>query len=154
MMSLHKLTAGDGYTYLTRQVAAQDATERGYSSPGDYYAGKGESPGIWAGGGIASLDLEGQVTETQMKNLFGAGLHPDSDRLEAEAIAALPGKGRAVERLHAVNHAVRLGAPFLQIDVDTTWRTGSPPPMRLGVSSMTMTRSGCSGDHDHIETGG
>ncbi len=70
-MSLHKLTAGDGYTYLTRQVAAQDATERGYSSPGDYYAGKGESPGIWAGGGIASLDLEGQVTETQMKNLFG-----------------------------------------------------------------------------------
>ena len=28
-MGLHKLTAGDGYTYLTRQVAVQDATERG-----------------------------------------------------------------------------------------------------------------------------
>ena len=28
-MSLHKLTAGDGYAYLTRQVAAHDGTERG-----------------------------------------------------------------------------------------------------------------------------
>ena len=25
MMSMHKLTAGDGYAYLTRQVAAGDA---------------------------------------------------------------------------------------------------------------------------------
>jgi hypothetical protein len=45
MMTLHKLTAGDGYTYLTRQVAAHDSTERGYSSLGDYYAAKGESAG-------------------------------------------------------------------------------------------------------------
>ncbi len=29
VMSLHKLTAGDGYIYLTRQVAAGDSTERG-----------------------------------------------------------------------------------------------------------------------------
>jgi hypothetical protein len=28
-MSLHKLTAGSGYDYLTRQVAALDATEKG-----------------------------------------------------------------------------------------------------------------------------
>jgi len=44
-MSLHKLTAGDGYTYLTRQVAAADATERGTGSLGDYYTEKGESLG-------------------------------------------------------------------------------------------------------------
>src|SRR4051812_28779565 len=31
-MGLHKLTAGDGYTYLIRQVAALDSTERGFSS--------------------------------------------------------------------------------------------------------------------------
>ena len=30
-MSLHKLTAGSGYDYLTRQVAALDATRRGMS---------------------------------------------------------------------------------------------------------------------------
>ena len=28
-MSIHKLTAGAGYDYLTRQVAALDATEKG-----------------------------------------------------------------------------------------------------------------------------
>lgn len=48
-MTLHKLTAGDGYTYLTRQVAVQDTTERAASSLGDYYAEKGESPGRWWG---------------------------------------------------------------------------------------------------------
>ena len=34
VMTLHKLTAGDGYTYLTRQVAAFDATERGHAGLG------------------------------------------------------------------------------------------------------------------------
>jgi hypothetical protein len=30
-MSLRKLTAGSGYDYLTRQVAALDATEKGHT---------------------------------------------------------------------------------------------------------------------------
>ena len=62
-MTLHKLTAGDGYTYLTRQVAVADSTERGYSSLGDYYAAKGESPGRWTGRGLESLGTAGVVTE-------------------------------------------------------------------------------------------
>ena len=33
-MSLHKLTAGSGYDYLTRQVAALDATEKGHTGAG------------------------------------------------------------------------------------------------------------------------
>ena len=55
VMSLHKLTAGDGYTYLTRQVAAVDSTERGHVGLGDYYSRRGEFPGAWAGGGLAGL---------------------------------------------------------------------------------------------------
>jgi hypothetical protein len=54
-MSLHKLTAGDGYTYLTRQVAAADATDKGHTSLGDYYTQKGESPGVWVGSGLSGL---------------------------------------------------------------------------------------------------
>ena len=46
VMSLHKLSAGDGYTYLTRQVAAADDTNRGRDSLGAYYEQKGESPGL------------------------------------------------------------------------------------------------------------
>jgi hypothetical protein len=44
-MGLHELTAGHRYTYLTRQVAAHDSTERGHASLGDYYSEAGESPG-------------------------------------------------------------------------------------------------------------
>jgi hypothetical protein len=55
VMTLHKLTAGDGYTYLTRQVAAFDATERGHVGLGDYYSQRGESPGRWAGNGLGLL---------------------------------------------------------------------------------------------------
>jgi hypothetical protein len=44
-MSLHKLTAGSGYDYLTRQVAALDATDKGRTWLASYYAERGESPG-------------------------------------------------------------------------------------------------------------
>ena len=77
-MSLHKLTAGDGYTYLTRQVAAADATDKGHTSLGDYYAQKGESPGVWVGSGLSGLDgvdAGEQVSAEQMKALFGEGRH-------------------------------------------------------------------------------
>ena len=52
VMGVHKLTAGDGYTYLTRQVAVHDATDRGHEGLADYYAEKGESPGRWFGAGL------------------------------------------------------------------------------------------------------
>jgi hypothetical protein len=44
-MSLHKLTAGYGYDYLTRQVAALDATEKGHTGLASYYTEQGESSG-------------------------------------------------------------------------------------------------------------
>jgi len=90
VMGVHKLTAGDGYTYLTRQVAAHDATDRGHAGLADYYAEKGESPGRWFGAGLSALNLEvgSQVTEKHMQNLFGEGRHPDAERLEEAAEAA------------------------------------------------------------------
>ena len=142
MMTLHKLTAGDGYTYLTRQVAAHDATERGYSSLGDYYAAKGESPGTWAGNGTAALGLSGEVTEQQMSNLFGGGLHPDAQRLEAEAIAALPRDMRLQEQMRRVNLAVRLGQPFRRMTVDSDWHD------RLANRYQTWNR-----EHQHDPSG-
>ena len=44
-MSIHKLSAGSGYDYLTRQVAALDATEKGHVGLASYYSERGESPG-------------------------------------------------------------------------------------------------------------
>ena len=102
MMTMHKLTVGDGYLYLIRQVAASDSTHRGRPSLDDYYSSKGETPGRWMGRGLASLgqpqgrDLndasvqklwsvaEGShVSEAQMKALFGEGLHPNAEKISA-----------------------------------------------------------------------
>lgn len=83
-MSVHKLSAGDGYTYLTRQVAVADSTSRGGSGLSDYYSAKGESPGRWGGRGLAGVvgvDAGDVVGEAQMRALFGEGLHPDADAL-------------------------------------------------------------------------
>ncbi|MCU1667932.1 MAG: TrwC relaxase [Blastococcus sp.] len=81
-MSLHKLSAGSGYTYLTRQVAAGDVTARGRGSLGGYYAERGESPGVWLGSGLGSLEGGPRpgdpVSEAQMVALFGHGHHPNA----------------------------------------------------------------------------
>ena len=77
-MGLHKLTAGSRYDYLTRQVAALDATEKGHVGLAAYYTERGESPGAWVGSGLAGidgLDAGDPVTAEQMRNLFGCGLH-------------------------------------------------------------------------------
>ncbi|AOY73577.1 DNA primase [Arthrobacter sp. ZXY-2] len=108
---MHKLTAGDGYTYLTRQVAVHDATDRGHAGLADYYAEKGESPGRWFGAGLAALDLEqgSQVTETHMRNLFGEGRHPGAERLENAALDA----GKSVEQAKKSSQLGRVFARYL-----------------------------------------
>ncbi|MDT5024656.1 MAG: hypothetical protein QOE61_1082 [Micromonosporaceae bacterium] len=54
MMTIHKLTAGDGYAYLTRQVASADERRAGQDLAG-YYTATGTPPGRWLGAGIADL---------------------------------------------------------------------------------------------------
>ncbi len=54
-MSIHKLTAGSGYDYLTRQVAAFDSTEKSHTGLASYYTEKGETPGTWVGSGMAGI---------------------------------------------------------------------------------------------------
>ncbi|KXP11583.1 hypothetical protein AXK57_21820 [Tsukamurella pulmonis] len=80
-MTLHPLHAGDGYTYLLREVATGDQRISAGQSLADYYAIEGCPPGLWGGRGAEILGVSGEVTESQMKALFGEGLHPDADRM-------------------------------------------------------------------------
>ena len=50
-MSLHKLTAGSGYDYLTRQVAALDATDKGHTGLASYYTEALPAPHTLLSGG-------------------------------------------------------------------------------------------------------
>ena len=57
MMTVHVLHAGDGYTYLTRQVASGDVARRRGEALTDYYTAEGNPPGRWVGTGRAAMDV-------------------------------------------------------------------------------------------------
>jgi conjugative relaxase-like TrwC/TraI family protein len=122
-MSLHKLTAGSGYDYLTRQVAALDATEKGHIGLASYYAERGESPGVWIGSGMDGIDglaAGDPVTAKQMRALFGCGLHPLAGLRQQQ----LEGPDLT---LRDFQNATRLGVPFKIVDNDLI-------PFRLEVA--------------------
>src|SRR4029078_4826111 len=68
VLSVAKLTPGQE-RYYERSVAA---------GLDDYYAGRGESPGIWVGRGAQALELEGLVHDGELARLI-RGRHPHSD---------------------------------------------------------------------------
>lgn len=122
-MTLHKLTAGSGYDYLTRQVAAWDATSKGGAGLASYYTEKGEIPGVWKGAGMAGIDgleVGDQVTPLHMLALFGHGQHPLAHQRMKELDGAIgrPGVRTPTERDYAA--ATRLGTPYKVYDNDVT----------------------------------
>ena len=128
-MSIHKLSAGSGYDYLTRQVAALDATEKGHVGLASYYTERGETPGAWIGSGLAGIDglnAGDAVTAEQMRALFGAGMHPlATQRLEQLEVADLTDAN--------IKAATRLGAPFKVY-------AGEVSPFRVEVAKRIATR--------------
>ncbi len=129
--SIHKITAGCGYEYLTRQTAAMDATDKGHVTLADYYSSKGESPGRWMGSGLSGLAESASaagdvvddslwsisagdiVTAEHMKALFGEGRHPNATAIEE----AMQSTGTAGDD---VLSATKLGR---------RWSETSPSPM-------------------------
>jgi hypothetical protein len=107
-MSIHKLSAGSGYDYLTRQVATLDTTAKGHVGLASYYTDRGASPGSWIGSGLAGIDglsAGDPVTAEQMRALFGAGTHPlATQRLEQLDATDLTDA--------SIKAATRLGGPF------------------------------------------
>ena len=81
-VSMRVMSAGDGYKYLLRTVAAGDGA-RSLSTPlTRYYTEEGTPPGRWMGAGVTSLSsgirIGDTVTETQLQLLIGMGRHPVS----------------------------------------------------------------------------
>ena len=98
MLSVAKLTPGQE-CYYERSVAA---------GIDDYYAGRGESPGIWTGRGAAALGLEGVVEDGQLGALIrgdnplsGEKLrrrHPQARTITVERIDPTSGERRLEEK--------------------------------------------------------
>ena len=122
-MSVHKLTAGSGYDYLTRQVAALDSTEKGRTGLASYYTERGESPGVWIGSGLDGIDglsAGDTVTAEQMQALFGCGLHPLAELRQQQ----LEGPDLSARDFQEVTS---LGVRFRVVDGDVS-------PFRLEVA--------------------
>lgn len=80
-VSMRVMSAGDGYKYLLRTVAAADG-ERRLSTPlTRYYAEAGTPPGRWLGSGLSELaggriGAHSRVSEAQLELLLGMGRDP------------------------------------------------------------------------------
>src|SRR5450755_2372599 len=119
-MSLHKLSAGGGVTYLLRHTCCGDV-ERAADTPlSAYYTASGYPPGRWLGAGLPGLaagaGVTGLIDETGMDRLFSLGLdpvtqaplgkawalHKTATQRIAARIAALPAGSSQAERATAV----------------------------------------------------
>jgi conjugative relaxase-like TrwC/TraI family protein len=117
VMTIAKITAGDGYTYLTRHVAHGDAGVAGTRDAAAYYTAQGNPPGMWTGRAAPLLGLAGrEVTEAQMRALFGLGEHPDGEEIIAAYLKAQVRAGMSDRQLERVRDeaiaAARLGRGF------------------------------------------
>jgi hypothetical protein len=129
-MTIHVLHAGSGYLYLVRSVAAHDGHLAAGESLASYYTASGQPPGCWAGAGAGRLGVAGLVTEEQMRSLFGEGMHPNADALQAQLMAGGMAARDAIR-------ATRLGRRFpryrLSEDLRTVARRGyAEQEARLG----------------------
>jgi len=97
MITLRRLTVGEGYRYLMESIAVGDGRVEQDSSLTRYYAESGTPPGIFLGAGLADLDggrgvaHGSQVSEDQLKNMLGLVVDPVS----GEPLGAAPHKPRA-----------------------------------------------------------
>ena len=84
-VSMRVMSAGDGYKYLLKTVAAADG-DRPLSTPlTRYYMEEGTPPGRWLGAGVAALgkgeiQVGDRVSEHQLQLLMGTGHDPITDQ--------------------------------------------------------------------------
>ncbi|MEW1552269.1 MobF family relaxase, partial [Streptomyces tsukubensis] len=119
-MDVELVTVGQRYRYYMRQVLAGHGSRPARGSLREAQAQAGVPAGRWMGRGLAALGLsEGEeVTEDQLRNLFGEGRHPDAGRIGARELAA----GRLPE---AAERAGALGRRVKVTGADLVFR---PPP--------------------------
>jgi conjugative relaxase-like TrwC/TraI family protein len=118
-VSMRVMSAGDGYRYLLKSVAAGDG-DRSLSTPlTRYYAEAGNPPGFWLGAGIAafgrgSLAEGSPVSETQLQLLVGMGRDP---------LTGAP-LGRAYQQFAPVAERIQERVRRLSTSLDPEYRAG------------------------------
>lgn len=108
-VSMHKMSAGDGYQYLLRSVVAGDG-DRSLSTPlTRYYAEAGTPPGRWMGSGVGEFG-QGElapgtvVSEAQLELLLSMGRDPvTGEQLGSGHQTFVTVRKRVEDRIEAMN---------------------------------------------------
>lgn len=115
-VSMRVMSAGDGYKYLLKTVAAADG-DRPLSTPlTRYYMEDGTPPGRWLGAGVAALgkgeiQVGDRVSEHQLQLLVGTGCDPiTGDQLGLAFPAYKSQEKRIEERIVALDQTLTPGA--------------------------------------------
>ncbi|OBA50218.1 MobF family relaxase [Kocuria sp. ICS0012] len=134
MMTVHKLSTGDGHLYYTQEVASGDQLRSGDRELGDYYQVTGMPPGQWVGSGVEHFGLDGAVTEAQMDALYGDGYSPiDPAKLAEEQSASYDAAWEAA-RVSAAHKA------FEALSIHADGGGESAVVRALGVHRATLYR--------------
>ncbi|WP_189135725.1 MobF family relaxase [Wenjunlia tyrosinilytica] len=90
MMDIAKITAGQMYRYYMCRVVVGDGRRPARTPLREVQEEAGVPAGRWMGRGLAVLGLVAgeEVTEAQLRSLFGEGRHPYAERIEADRPAA------------------------------------------------------------------
>ena len=115
-VSMRVMSAGDGYKYLLKTVAAADG-DRPLSTPlTRYFIEEGTPPGRWLGKGVASLGkgelvVGDQVSEAQLQLLMGMGHDPITNAPLGRAFPAYKDAPKRIEaRIAALDATLTPGA--------------------------------------------
>ena len=103
--SVGRISAGVGYDYLTKDVA---------TSKHDYYAGRGEAPGVWAGRGLDGFELSGEIVADDMAHLYGRFVDPRTAGTDDEVVL---GRAVSARTLYAGTAREKLLEPVAAFDV-------------------------------------
>ena len=101
-VSMRVMSAGDGYKYLLKTVAAADGN-RPLSTPlTRYYMEEGTPPGRWLGTGVAALgkgeiQVGDRVSEHQLQLLMGRGHDPITDEPLGRAFPTYKSQDERIE---------------------------------------------------------
>ncbi|TCC36495.1 MobF family relaxase, partial [Kribbella speibonae] len=102
VLTIHRLTAGDGYQYLLRHVASGDVDRRMSTPLTAYYTAAGYPSGRWMGSGLSGLgdgelSAGDEVTEAQMAALFGGAKDPLTGRILGNAYQVFKSPSERIE---------------------------------------------------------
>lgn len=145
MLTIHRLTAGDGYKYLLRHIASGDVDRRMATSLTAYYTASGYPAGRWLGSGLSWLGAGqlvpgSEVSEEQMAALFGRAQDPLTGHSLGRPYPTFKTPSERIQdQIRALDP--RLGESERQVEIEQIRRRAMRQKTQQAVAGFDLTFS-------------